>query len=138
LFYSFQSFGPLIGEKNMACFNRQDHIDCLDHLKEVGFKLYSGTETDVNFAKFFVLNAKVLQLMEFGVRHSVTEEWRTKQHVLLQFTDRASRNARLDFRTDSKVDIYTCTICGRMLSLAYPSSSYCGYCGQFDQIDTVL
>jgi hypothetical protein len=30
------------------------------------------------------------------------------------------------------------SICRRTLSLACPSSSYCGYCGLFDQIDTVV
>ena len=127
-----------MGKTNVGCLNPGGPIDCLDHLQEVGFKLYAGTEEDVNFAKFFLLNAKVLQLMQFAVRNGVTEEWRAKQYVLLQFDSRVSQDTRLDFRTDSKFDVYTCSVCRPTLSLACRSSSYCAYCGQFDQIETVL
>ena len=43
-------------------------ILCLDtHLKEIVLRNFRGQKDDIKFANFFVLNARVLRLMEFRV-----------------------------------------------------------------------
>lgn len=56
----------------------------------------------VNFAKFFILNAKVLKVMKFGVQDITrqNEKWMTNQRRRLQLDNKASQDARFDF--DSK------------------------------------
>jgi hypothetical protein len=90
-------------------YNPKDPIRCLElHLREVVLKCYDGNQPDVNFAKFFVLNAKVLELMKFGVDDSCTEKWRGNQHKLLHLDSRASPNAQFDFRSDLTCDSFAC------------------------------
>ncbi|XP_020186585.1 putative F-box/FBD/LRR-repeat protein At1g66290 [Aegilops tauschii subsp. strangulata] len=53
--------------KNVRQYDTFDPIECLDvHLKAVVLNAYEGKTPDVTFAKFFVLNAKVLKVMKFG------------------------------------------------------------------------
>ena len=83
---SVQKYGPL------------DPIECLEsYLKRVVLEGYSGDMPNVEFAKFFVLNAKVLEEMKFGSIHSRDREWKSNQHMWLQVDSRASRGARFEF-----------------------------------------
>ena len=83
--------------KNVHHLDPTDPIECLGHLRYVELKCYMGKKPDVSFAKFFVLNAKVLELMKFVVEDGCTQSWRTNQYKRLQFDVRASQNTRFDF-----------------------------------------
>ena len=77
-------------------------IECLEtRLKIVVFKSFEGYGKQVDFAKFFVLNAKVLDKIEFEVRNQYSSETVAYEHKLLQVENRASREARVEFRTTS-------------------------------------
>ncbi|KAM0880612.1 hypothetical protein ACQ4PT_033451 [Festuca glaucescens] len=74
-------------------------IECLQtHLKIVIFKLFVGHEKQVNFARFFVLNAKVVNRIEFELFDYKSESV-AYQHQLLQVENRASRGAQIQFRS---------------------------------------
>uniref|UniRef100_A0ACD6A0J5 Uncharacterized protein n=1 Tax=Avena sativa TaxID=4498 RepID=A0ACD6A0J5_AVESA len=76
-----------------------DPTECLElHLKKVALKVYYGRGVEVDFARFFVLNAKVLQKMEFGLVDDFGDEWRAIQNMKLQLEDRASHDAQLEFK----------------------------------------
>ena len=61
---------------------------------------YRGIRSEVNFATFFVLNAKMLESMTFECqRDSVTDRFLAEQHLLLQLEKRVSRCARVYFTT---------------------------------------
>ncbi|KAK1632762.1 hypothetical protein QYE76_007077 [Lolium multiflorum] len=52
------------GMENVRQYDPADPIECLDlHLKEIFVDNYQGMRPDVNFAKFFVLNARVLKVL---------------------------------------------------------------------------
>jgi hypothetical protein len=55
--------------------------------------------SDVNFATFFVLNAKELELMTIHVERN-DEEFIARQERLLQLDKKASKGARFQFTTD--------------------------------------
>ncbi|XBI41685.1 hypothetical protein VPH35_126120 [Triticum aestivum] len=85
--------------KNVLKYDPLDPIECLElHLKRVAPENYFGNMADVDFAKFFVLNAKVLEQMNFAVPtcHR-NDKWRSDQHKLLQVDNRASSDARFEF-----------------------------------------
>ena len=76
-----------------------DPIECLEfHLKKVVMKVYCGKGQEVVFARFFVLNAKVLERIEFGLLSDYRDEWRNCQYVELQLEHKASRDARFEFK----------------------------------------
>ncbi|TVU39653.1 hypothetical protein EJB05_13084 [Eragrostis curvula] len=97
--------------RNKRAYNALDPIECLErHLRKVVVKKYHGMRPDVDFAKFFVLNAKVLKKMEFDVCVSFNAKWMANQHRRLQLDNRASKGAEFNFETGN----------GRY----YPSSMY--------------
>jgi hypothetical protein len=76
-----------------------DPTECLElHLKRVALKVYYGRGVEIDFARFFVLNAQVLQIMEFGLVDDVGDKWRANQNMQLQLEDRASHDARFEFK----------------------------------------
>ena len=51
---------------------------------------------DVEFAKFFLLNAKVLEMVELATqRQSCDSKYLTKQHTKLQLKNRVSKDAQV-------------------------------------------
>ncbi|KAF7111548.1 hypothetical protein CFC21_111548 [Triticum aestivum] len=89
---------PWMEMKNVQKYDPLDPIECLEsYLKRVVWKNYIGDMLDVEFAKFFVLNAKVLEEMKFVSSNSCDRQWKPNQHMCLQVDSRASPDARLEF-----------------------------------------
>ncbi|VAI54294.1 unnamed protein product [Triticum turgidum subsp. durum] len=87
-------------DENEPQYDPLHPIECLEtRLKKVVFKSFEGYGKQVDFAKFFVLNAKVLDKIEFEVRNQYSSETVAYEHRLLQVENRASREARVEFRT---------------------------------------
>ncbi|KAF7111541.1 hypothetical protein CFC21_111541 [Triticum aestivum] len=97
----FRSMSRKKGPKN--CWRRKHRnldITCLDtHLKTIVLESYRGVLSEVNFATFFVLNARVLESMTFQVKN-IDEEFIAKQQKLLQVENRASRGIEFHFTDD--------------------------------------
>ncbi|XP_066397003.1 FBD-associated F-box protein At5g60610-like [Miscanthus floridulus] len=89
------------GDQNLWRRKNDNLIKCLDiRLKTVVLNNYRGIKSQVNFATFFVLNAKMLESMTFECqRDSVTDRFLAEQHLLLQLEKRVSRCARVYFTT---------------------------------------
>ncbi|KAL6611252.1 hypothetical protein ACP70R_039180 [Stipagrostis hirtigluma subsp. patula] len=86
--------------KNVLRYNRLDPMECLElHLKKVVLKNYEGKRADVDFARFFVLNAKKLKEMKFGVVNNCNDKWLASQRRRLQLDNRASPDARFEFKS---------------------------------------
>jgi len=86
--------------KNKRSYNLLDPVECLEsHLRQVVVMNYRGMRPDVDFAKFFVLNAKVLKKMVFGSKNGRNDKWMANQHRRLQLDNRASQGAQFEFRT---------------------------------------
>ncbi|KAF8690696.1 hypothetical protein HU200_041071 [Digitaria exilis] len=84
--------------KNTLTYNSLDPIECLEvHLKKVIINNYHGMKPDAGFAKFFVLNAKVLEEMDFGLSCSYNDKWMANQRRRLQVDNKASPGARFAF-----------------------------------------
>ncbi|CAM0949260.1 unnamed protein product [Alopecurus aequalis] len=84
---------------------RQKHrnvIKCLNiRLKTIVYSWYLGTKSDINFASFFVLNSRVLELMIFQLEpRDYNEEFLIRQRRALQLGDKASKDARFHFTAD--------------------------------------
>lgn len=72
-------------------------IECLDlHLTKISFNYYRGKKADVDFAKFFVLHAKVLKVMMFVIIYNHNNRWWANQCRRLHVNNKASRE--LDFQ----------------------------------------
>ncbi|XP_051184638.1 F-box/FBD/LRR-repeat protein At3g26920-like [Lolium perenne] len=97
-----------------------DPVKCLEtHLKKLVMTDYKGDEQDIGFAKFFVLNAKVLREIRLIVNKEISKEWLADQYRLLEAESRASQDAQLEFiQSDSMV------LNANDLSIADPFSSY--------------
>ncbi|PVH34911.1 hypothetical protein PAHAL_7G064800 [Panicum hallii] len=88
----FESHSP----RNINNTPRSDQLECLDHhLKKLVVTSYAGTESEVNFIKFFILNAKVLEFMKI-VTHG-SGPYSTQE---LHLEARASRGAEIVFESD--------------------------------------
>ncbi|KAM0876016.1 hypothetical protein ACQ4PT_036434 [Festuca glaucescens] len=99
LYVSFQS-GMVMN--NVRKYDPLDPIECLElHLKKVELMNYDGTKSlSIDFAKFFVLNAKVLKEMKITLPYHRQCNWFAHQHWLL--LDRASRDARIELKCGTK------------------------------------
>ena len=86
---------------NRWCRKQRQFIKCFDiHLKTIVLKEYRGTRSQVNFASFFLQNAKKLELMTLEVDNRVANcAFFTEQYGVLQMEKRASRTAQLQFTT---------------------------------------
>jgi hypothetical protein len=100
-FFPFQSYKD--EDKNLWRRKHRNLIKGLDiRLKTVELNIhYRGIRSQVNFATFFVLNAKMLESMTFECeRYNVTNTFLAEQRQLLQLEKRASRCARFYFATE--------------------------------------
>lgn len=69
---------------------------------------YCGIRAQVNFATFFILNAKMLELMSFKVDAKYySRGFLAEQRKELQLEKRASRGARFHFQTDRLLRCYS-------------------------------
>ncbi|OEL28083.1 hypothetical protein BAE44_0010897 [Dichanthelium oligosanthes] len=96
-----------IATKNMRLHNSQDHIECLDlHLKTIRIRYYSGEGSHLAFAKFFVLDASVLESIVLDVVPDKmrSDWWIENQRRQLQLEERASIGAQVDFTSDDCFD----------------------------------
>uniref|UniRef100_A0A8R7K596 FBD domain-containing protein n=1 Tax=Triticum urartu TaxID=4572 RepID=A0A8R7K596_TRIUA len=80
------------GKKNLWRRKHRNLIRSLDiRLKTIDWRYYVGTKSDVDFATFFLLNARVLELMTLQVKPSdFKEEFFTRQREKVQLDKKAS------------------------------------------------
>ncbi|XP_047043971.1 uncharacterized protein LOC124648222 [Lolium rigidum] len=92
-----ESRGP--GETNLWRRKHRDLIRSLDiRVKKISWHYYRGIKSHVDFATFFVLNAKVLELMTLEVHEDdYNEEFIAEQRRKLQLDSKVSRGARFHF-----------------------------------------
>uniref|UniRef100_A0ACD5TAN7 Uncharacterized protein n=1 Tax=Avena sativa TaxID=4498 RepID=A0ACD5TAN7_AVESA len=89
---------------NAREYDLLDPIECLElHLKKVVLVNYDGRmKPSVDFAKFFVLNTKLLKEMEIKVLNNRNDEWMANQQKQLCVENRASRDARIELKIDTR------------------------------------
>lgn len=67
-------------------------------LRKIVLANYQGSKTHINFAKFFVSNARVLESMRLELEvENFSKAWVARQRSLLDIKKRASRGARITF-----------------------------------------
>ncbi|KAK1696675.1 hypothetical protein QYE76_013372 [Lolium multiflorum] len=95
---------PTKDMNNAREYDPLDPIECLElHLKKVVLMNYDGSKKPcVDFAKFFVLNAKLLKEMEIQVINNGNDDWMTNQQKQLCVENRASRDARIELKIDTR------------------------------------
>ncbi|VAH10966.1 unnamed protein product [Triticum turgidum subsp. durum] len=95
-----ESSGP--GISNLWRRKHRALIRSLDiRLKTIVWNYYRGIKSHVDLATFFVLNARVLELMTLEVNvEDFNEDFFAQHHKKLQVDSRASRGARIRFTTD--------------------------------------
>ena len=112
--------------KNLWRRKHKSHIRCLDiRLKTIVLENYQGVMSDVNFATFFVLNAKMLELFRFETRGLCGKGFIQRQHRLLQLGKRASRGARFVFKNNTCLRNLEDIKHVRDLSVAHPFECWC-------------
>ncbi|CAO2043461.1 unnamed protein product [Urochloa humidicola] len=93
--YSWTSF------KCALRWNPFGPIECLDRsLKTIVLQLYAGLRTHVEFAKFFIKRARVLDVMKFCCIGPYTTRWLQNQHRQLNINNRVSWHAKFLFVRD--------------------------------------
>nr|XP_051197334.1 uncharacterized protein LOC127310725 [Lolium perenne] len=90
------------GGNNLWRRKHRDLIRSLDiRLKKISWRYYRGIKSHVDFATFFVLSAKVLELMILEVhKDDYSEKFIAQQRKKLQLDSKASRDARFHFTPD--------------------------------------
>ena len=74
--------------------NTASQIKCLDlHLREITLSDYRGSTPEIDFAKFFVKNTRVLKAMRLGIRNRHSGRWWDTQHRRLRLKTSASTEA---------------------------------------------
>ncbi|CAN6179323.1 unnamed protein product, partial [Urochloa humidicola] len=106
-----------VGEKNTWCHKYKNLFGTLEiRLKKIVLRYYRGNTSHVNFAKFFVLNARMLQSMRlelFGQNPS--SAWIERQHGLLQLKKKASGNAQFDFASSNSCHLPPPLVCAEQV-----------------------
>ena len=88
--------------ENVRQYEPLHPVKCLEsHLKVPVLKNYEGGEEEIDFVKFFVLNAKVVKEIKFALSKKIriNEKWMTDQLSLLKVENRSSQEAQLEFRS---------------------------------------
>ncbi|CAO2203074.1 unnamed protein product [Urochloa humidicola] len=83
----------------------KDRTECLDHhLKKLWITYSACRWSDIQFVKFIVLNARVLESLVLNVEKHKKESsrWVKKERKRLQLSRRASRGAQLEFTSDDR------------------------------------
>ncbi|KAM0835780.1 hypothetical protein ACQ4PT_062730 [Festuca glaucescens] len=95
---------PTKDMNNARMYDPLDPIECLElHLKKVVLMNYNGSKRpSVEFAKFFVLNSKLLKEMEIEVLNNRNDKWMANQRKQLCVNNRASRDARIELKIGTK------------------------------------
>ncbi|XP_047043130.1 putative F-box/LRR-repeat protein At5g02700 [Lolium rigidum] len=95
---------PTKDMNNARKYDRLDPIECLElHLKKVVLMNYDGSKRpSVEFAKFFVLNSKLLKEMEIEVLNKRNDKWMANQRKQLCVDNRASQDARIELKIGTK------------------------------------
>ncbi|CAO2198461.1 unnamed protein product [Urochloa humidicola] len=94
-----------IATENMELQNSPYRNECLDvHLKKLWIRHYSGKGSHLAFAKFFVLNASVLESLVLIVDPEMEESdlWIENQRRQLQLEKRASIGCEIKFSSDAR------------------------------------
>lgn len=94
---SFQFSVPRIATGNVwHQYDPREPIYCLrHHLKKIIIRGYKGKQSDIDFANFFIGNARVLQKMTIGVPRNQCDKWMANQRMTLDMNYKASKNAQL-------------------------------------------
>ncbi|CAL4964426.1 unnamed protein product [Urochloa decumbens] len=93
-----------ISTENVELHNSLDRNECLDfHLKKLRIRHYSGKGSHLAFAKFFVLNASVLESLVLIVDPKMggSDSWIENQRRQLQLEKRASIGCEIKFSSDN-------------------------------------
>ncbi|XP_047044051.1 F-box/FBD/LRR-repeat protein At3g26920-like isoform X2 [Lolium rigidum] len=95
---------PTNDMNNASKYDPLDPIECLElHLKKVVLMNYDGSKRpSVDFAKFFVLNSKLLKEMEIEVLNNRNDKWMANQRKQLCVDNRASQDARIELKIGTK------------------------------------
>ncbi|CAM0953740.1 unnamed protein product [Alopecurus aequalis] len=117
---NLDALDPQKNMNNVRKYATLDPIECLElHLKKVVLKNYNGNRRPfIDFAKFFILNAKALKGMEIRFLNQDSEKWMCHQRRQLQVENRASRDAKIQLR-----------------SATYDRSAYNGHIHDFSMAD---
>ena len=72
-------------------------IECLQcHIREIHLINYRGMTPEVDFAKFFVLFARVLKLMRFYIKFKLNDKWWATQQKRLLLHHKGSEEAQFE------------------------------------------
>ncbi|KQJ86324.1 hypothetical protein BRADI_4g04691v3 [Brachypodium distachyon] len=89
---------PEKGMNNLQKYDPRDPVECLEfHLKKVVLRNYNGNnKAAMDFAKFLILNAKVLKDMKIEVISNRSDKRLQYHRRQLQVENRASQDARVE------------------------------------------